>query len=510
MENYRSSPAGDLATRRSSISRRVAFDGDPRASRVTSRDRTPLLYATVDGDRTPVDLTRAVLAFSVDEDEKKATKISLTLDDPEQRFRAMLPQGAQIAVRWGWPGALSRPRGGIIHKVEYRNEDFTLSIDAFGKELALSHGPIRRSFREQTFRQSVEALAREASVRVRWEAEDTITFDGTVIDDEHAWAWIQRQSAALGLVVTMDGDEILVREPITGDAPTRVLLWGWRGGTVLSFEVEENTKKSERESEGVVAVFVDPATGTTLQHAAGSPTTSRQTLARRRLDASTRPHSASERTALAAFVAEHPDLASRPESDQVAAWRASTARRQTANRPPTTDEPAMLTVNTETGEAMPATTARVAAASSPIAGASPAAANGRQTTTPVAANAAGARAHTRRVAEGTFRAHERAKVKAKLVCEGEPQMRRCDVLRVLGAAERDAGLWYAKSVRHTIEDGGYVTEAELQRDGVNSGRGRRHAGAARPAANATSGATSSGTQSARSDHTTVDLARESG
>lgn len=478
-----------------------------------SRDRTPLVYVTLDGARTPVDLTRAVISLSVDEHEKKATKISLVLDDPEQRFRAMLPQGAQIAVRWGWPESLSAPRGAIIHKVEYRNEDFTLSIDAFGKELALSRGPIRRTFRGQTFRQSVEALAREANVRVRWNAADTIAFDGTVIDDEHAWSWMQRQSAALGLVVTMDGDEILVREPITGEAPTRVLLWGWRGGTVLSFETEENTKKSERESEGIVAVFVDPASGTVLQHAAGSPGTTRQTLARRRLEVARLQHARSEQAAAQAYVSAHPELAGRPIAEQEAAWRASTARRQTANRPPTTDEPAMLSVNTETGETSPSLLSRITSALSPTSGASPAAENGRQATTPVAANAAGAREHTRRVAEGTFRAHERAKVKAKLVCEGEPQMRRGDVLRVLGTAERDAGLWYAKGVTHTIDDGGYVTEAELQRDGVNGGHGRRHTGAARPAANAASGTaatSSSGAQGARSDRTTVDLSRESG
>ncbi|MFK5173401.1 hypothetical protein ACI3QN_12880, partial [Propionibacterium freudenreichii] len=73
---------------------------------------------TIDGQRAPVDLTRAVMELTVDEHERKATKITLKLDDPTRELRAMLPQGTVIAVRWGYVGDLSAPRGGIVHKIK--------------------------------------------------------------------------------------------------------------------------------------------------------------------------------------------------------------------------------------------------------------------------------------------------------------------------------------------------------------------------------------------------------
>ncbi len=431
---------------------------------MTVIDRTPLIYVTIDDARAPVDITRSVLSFSVDEHERKATKISLSLDDPEGRFRERLTHGTVIAVRWGWPGSLSRPRGGIIHKADPSYDDMTLNVEAYGRELAMSTGAIRRVFRGQTLRESVETLARDSGLRVRWEAADTIRFDGSVVDNETAWAWVQRQSAALGLVVTVENGEVLVREPPLDRAPAHVLLWGWRGSNVLSFEIEENSKKSERENEGVVAVFVDPASGRQLQHAAGSPNVTRATLAHRRLEAARHAQDVADKAALNAYLREHPDLEDRPAAEVEAAWRASRDQRRRTSNPPTTDEPSLLSVFLNDG---------TVTAQTPPAPASPAAQeaqNGQQVSSSVAAPASAAREHGRRVAEGTYRAHERGKVKAKAVCEGMPTAQRNDLVRVLGTQQRDAGLWCVEGVRHTIGSDGYTTEFELKRDGVNAGR----------------------------------------
>ncbi len=172
----------------------------------------------------------------------------------------------------------------------------------------------------------------------------------------------------------------------------------------------------------------------------------------------------------------------------------------------------MLTVQLDTGEVHPTSTPRTAP-TSPTSPTAPAAENGRQVSSSVAAPASAAREHGRRVAEGTFKAHERAKVKAEASCEGEPTMRRGEVIRILGCAERDAGLWYVKGLKHELGDG-YVTSLELTRDGVNGGRGRRRAGtSAQPSGSAQSGTTSGASSAAAtpaSDRVAVDLARESG
>jgi len=467
-------------------------------------DHTPLLYVTIDDARAPVDLTRAVLSLEVDEHEKKATKITLELDDPEQRFRAMLPEGAQIAVRWGWVGAISAPRGGIIHKVKASYDDLKITVEAYGKELALSRGAIKRTFRGATFREALTTLTREAGLTLRFEAADTIRFDGQVVDDETAWGWVQRKAAELGLTVVAENGEVVVREPPLGRPAAHVLLWNWKGSTLNSFEVEENTKKGESEHEGVVAVFTDPATGAMLQHAAGAPNTTRRTLARRALDAARRRTQQAERAAQAAYVAEHPELADATPAAQEAAWSASRTQRAAQGRPPTEDEPSMLTVLMDTGEVRPDTSAR-SASTSPTSGASQTAADGRQTATTVAAGASAAREHARRVAEGRFKAHERGKVKAKAECEGIPSARLADLVRVLGAAERDGGLWYAEACRHKIDDGGYATSFELKRDGVNGGQGARRRGATATPSGAATPAAGAAPARATSDNVAVNL-----
>lgn len=472
-------------------------------------DHTPLLYVTIDDARAPVDLTRAVLSLEVDEHDKKATKITLELDDPEQRFRAMLPEGAQIAVRWGWVGAISAPRGGIIHRVKASYDDLRITVEAYGKELALSRGAVKRTFRGATFREALTTLTRDAGLTLRFEAADTIRFDGQVVDDETAWGWVQRKSAELGLVVVAENGEVVVREPPLGQPAAHVLLWGWKGSTLNSFEVEENTKKGESENEGVVAVFSDPATGAMLQHAAGAPNTTRRTLARRALDAARRRTQQAERAACQAYVAEHPELEGQTTAQQEAAWQASRTQRAAQNRPPTEDEPSMLTVLMDSGEVRPDTAAR-SASTSPTSGASQTAADGRQTATTVPAGASAAREHARRAAEGQFKAHERGKVKAKAECEGIPSARRGNLVRVLGVEERDGGLWYAEGCKQKIDDGGYVTSFELKRDGVNSGKGARRRGAtATPSGAATPPAGAAAAAGATNDNVAVNLDAES-
>ncbi len=447
-------------------------------------DLTPVLYVLLDNERAPRDLTRSVLELEVDEHERKATKITLKLLDPDQSLRALVEHGTQITVRWGYVGALSAPRAGIVHKAEPAYEDGVLSVEAYGRELSLSTGAIRTQFRGATLREAVTTLASRAGLRVDWQAEDTIRFDGLVVDDESAWAWIQRRSAELGLVVTVDGDRVIVREPpLDRDAQIQ-LLWGFRNSNVLKFEVEEDTKRGESDNEGVVAIFHDPASGEVLSHAAGAPNVTRRTLAARRLAAQRARTSGADSTAIAAYVRDHPDLAGATPAAQRAAWQAENSRRGTSTARPTEDSPSFLSVLLDTGEtrATPPTTAGSTAApagtSGSGAGQGTTNAGGRIEGAQVPAERAAARTHVRRMAEGRVRAHERSKLKAKSTAIGIPTAGRGQVVRVLGVAERDAGLWYVEGCVHKIGEG-YTTEFELKRDGVNgSGRGSRNRGAA--------------------------------
>lgn len=463
-------------------------------------DTVPVFYVLLDNARAPLDLTRSVLELEVDEHERKATKISLKLLDPDFTLRARLEHGVQITVRWGYVGALSAPRAGIVHKAEPSYDEGVLAVEAYGRELSLSTGAIRAQFRGATLRDAVTSLAQRAGLRVDWQAADTIRFDGQVVDDESAWGWIQRRSAELGLIVSVDGDQVVVREPPVDRDARHLLLWGWRNANLLKFEVEEDQKKGESDDEGVVAIFHDPASGAVLSHAAGAPNVTRRTLAARRLAAQRRVGASSEATAIAAYVREHPALATASAAAQRDAWRADASRQGAAGARPTEDSPGFLSVLLDSGETRAETPARSTAPATTTPAGSGAAtsgsgatgttnAGGRLASTQVPAERSAARAHLQRMAEGGVRRHERGKVKAKGTSLGIPSAARCDVVRVMGVAERDAGLWYAEGVVHKIGESGYTTEWELKRDGVNGrGRGARNRGAAAQNGGAAAGA----------------------
>lgn len=450
------------------------------ARAVAVLDAVPVLYVLLDNARAPVDLTRNILELDVDEHERKATKISLKLYDPDMVWRSRVEPGTQITVRWGYVGALSAPRAGLVHKAEPSYEEGVLSVEAFGRELSMSRGAIRAQFRGRTLREATAELTRRAGLQLDWQAADTIRFDGLVVDDQSAWAWIQRRTAELGLVVSVDGDRVIVREPPLDRDAGHLLLWGWRNANLLQFEVEEDTKRGESDNEGVVAVFHDPASGDTLSHAAGAPGVTRRTLAARRLEARRRAQAGGETSAVAAYVREHPELAGATPEAQRAAWRSAADQRRSSGRPTTEDHPSMLSVLLDTGEAreQPRPAAGAATSASPATSGTENA-NGRIEAAQVPAERAAARAHVQRLAEGRFRANERAKVKAKATSIGIPSAGRGDIARVLGVHDRDAGLWYAEGVVHKLGSEGYTTEWEFKRDGVNGrGRGAPNRGAA--------------------------------
>lgn len=466
---------------------------------------TPIFFLSVDGETAITDLTRRVISLEIDEHLKKATKITATLDDEDGAIASgdLLREGMTVGVRWGFAGAagggLSDAVAAIVHKIEPGYADGTARFEAFGRELSLSRGAIRRTFRGRSFREALEEVCREATppVTVRWEAGATggVRLDSQVIDDEHAWAWILRQSTALALDVEMVGGELTVRQPRAAEAPVTVLHHRWRNAEILSFDPETNGKKHRHESDGVVALFFDPATGEGMQHAAGDPTTTRATLAARRVRADARREGgggseAGEAAALAAYVRAHPELAGRSPADRQAAFdrsRTAQAAQGQSGHPPTDDD-AML-VNLAGAGDDDGAVGSVAAAQ----GTAPSAPATVPVTVPAERHAA--REHVRQLAEGRFRERERRRVKAKAVCLGMPRMRKGRVVQVVGVHPRDAGLWMVHGCTHKVTEG--ETELELKRDGVNGSHGARQGAGARPNQQAgAGGATQPGMQDA--------------
>lgn len=264
---------------------------------------------------------------------------------------------------------------------------------------------------------------------------------------------------------------LVVREPRLGDAAHSVLHYKWRNAEILSFEVETNTKKHESENEGVVALFFDPATGETLRHAAGSPNTTRRSLAARRVEAEARRNAttrAAEDAGRAAYVSAHPEIANQTPAQQRTAYERSRAEAARTGHQPTEDEPSFLVDLSGDHAGVLGSTAPSGAPTTP-------------TTAPtvIAADRTAAREHVRQLAEGAFKARDRGKVKAKVTILGAPQMRRGKVVQVVGVSPRDAGLWMVDACVHKVGEG-YEVELELKREGVNGANGARPGAAAQP------------------------------
>lgn len=472
-------------------------------------ESTPLIYVVRQDDgRVGADFSRLAQSLTVDEHVKKATKLTLVLLDDAGTLRngEGLREGDTVVVRWGTVGRMSRPRGGIVHKIAPNYADDTVTVEAYGRELALAKGAVRRYFRGGTLRQAIEALGRDHGFAVDFTAEDTIQFDGGVLDEETPWRWLQRQTAALGLEVEYDGTTVRVREPPLGDRPRLRLHYRWRDAELLDWSVETHTKKGEKEDEGVVAVFTDPASGAALAHAAGSPNTTRATLARQRLQAAARATQAAETRAVAAYVADHDELAGATPEAQRAAWQASLAARRTSGRPATEDQPAeLVTVRTGDEDDLGTLVARLTGTSAGGTAAPSTETTGARVPATVPAPTSAARGHVRRLAESRFRAHERGKVTAKATALGDPRLAKGTVVEVVGVAQRDAGLWYVQGVRHVVGDG-HTTELELSRDGVNK-KGSRPSAAARAntATAAPTNTPAAGTGTSTQDLVAVDL-----
>lgn len=467
-------------------------------------DETPLIYVVRQDDgRVGADFSRLARSLVVDEHVKKATKITLVLLDDTGTLRdgEGLREGDTVVVRWGTVGRMSRPRGGIVHKIAPSYTDDTVTVEAYGRELALAKGAVRRYFRGGTLRQAIEALGRDHGFAVDFAAEDTIQFDGMVLDAETPWRWLQRQTAALGLEVDFDGQTVRVREPPLGDRPRLRLHYRWRNAELLDWSVETHTKKGEKEDEGVVAVFTDPASGEALTHAAGSPNTTRATLARQRLQAARRTTQAAETRAVAAYVADHDEFADATPAAQRAAWQASLTAQRAAGARPTQDQPAQL-VEVHTGDENDLGTLLASLTGTNAGGttAPPTETTGAREPATVPAPTSAARSHMRRLPESRFRHHERGKVTAKATALGDSRLAKGMVVEVVGVAQRDAGLWYVTEARHAVGDG-YVTELELSRDGVNK-KGGRASSAARPN---TATATPTNTAAASPGTSTQDL-----
>lgn len=135
------------------------------------KDRTePVFYVRMrplgapKNDWRRIDLTGKVLSFEFEDVEKKADKLSLTVDnwDLSHFDDPVWRSGNTLEISWGYPGKMSMARQLVIQKITGFQQ---LKIEALGKEVL--HGKVtqNRTFEQMTRSQVAEALAKEMGFR---------------------------------------------------------------------------------------------------------------------------------------------------------------------------------------------------------------------------------------------------------------------------------------------------------------------------------------------------------
>jgi len=105
-----------------------------------------------------IDLTGKVESFSFEDDEKKADKLSLKVDNftLEGFDSSFWRTGREIEFSWGYASGFAPPRGGIIKKVTGGTE---LTIEAHGKAILMAKDTKTRSFDSKSYSQIVTEIA---------------------------------------------------------------------------------------------------------------------------------------------------------------------------------------------------------------------------------------------------------------------------------------------------------------------------------------------------------------
>lgn len=211
---------------------------------MTTRDR-PIYYVRVEvqgtGQPQPVDLTDRCLTFKFEEDEGKADKLTLTVnnydlsnfDDPIWR------KGNLIETSWGYPGQMTPARTCLIQSVKGAR---VLTVESLAKSIAMHKVHQMRTFRNVTRAQVVQQVAElNGYSGSRVHVDDTgVVYETVTQNRETDASFLMRLAKREGFQFWVDFDGLHWHKRRLGQQPLREFVWRDGVGDMLDFNVDND------------------------------------------------------------------------------------------------------------------------------------------------------------------------------------------------------------------------------------------------------------------------------
>jgi phage protein D len=426
---------------------------------VTFRRDAPAFYVKVaipgGGKAALVDLTDRVIAFTFDEEESKADKLELDLnnfdlalfDDPHWRH------GNTLTVAWGYVGNMTAARKMIIGKITGAK---VLKVEALAPSILMNKDQKSRTFSDQSTAQIVKAIAdayglpiaEEMKGEAAYWAVKAATQQANVTDAQLLASVARRHGYVFN--VKADGLHFAPRNVSAGPIRQFIYYTDPGQGDVLDFNIENDVTMIPG---GIVAKGRDREQKKDIHEVASNTETKRPGVAPNVQTVSKR------------------DLQPRPAPKPVAAPAPATD--PTAIVDPTNIDFSHATHVISNDQAVspaavPAAPKVAAAAGGPIdwdhlsANGTHVITNDRVVTT-TAQTAAQAKAQ----ADAKFTRAQQAAVKLSLSVVGDPRVGATNVIEVLGISKRLSGKYYVKSAKHKLSATSYTLDLACHSDGVH-------------------------------------------
>lgn len=215
---------------------------------MADRSRPGITIAVLDGDGQIVSraselLSDRVLSFSFQDNDLKADRATLTLDNRDLALFEVgddVLGGTMLEVSWGYPGSFAPPRKMIVKKITGGE---TLNVEALAESVQLDRETMSREFLGMSRAQVVNQIAEEHGYRGAYvEVEETEEqFEVITQNNETDAAFMTRLAAREGFVFFIDDTGLHWHRRRFDLAPSHVLEWrGGNEGTIESFNIESN------------------------------------------------------------------------------------------------------------------------------------------------------------------------------------------------------------------------------------------------------------------------------
>lgn len=225
----------------------------------------PVYYiALVTEGKTPtrLDLTERVRSFSFEDEESKADKLSISLDNFDLLLfenEALMTKGSVLEVSWGYHGRMSPARRCVLSSIK---GSVVLKVEALSKEFVMHRKTKTRSFENMKRSDVAREIAREQGyTSERMFIQDTVVVLPVITQASTTDLHLMRDLATReGFEFFVDFDGFHFHERNLGQKPIREFVWymDQGSGDVLSWDITSDLYKGK--IGGVTLRGIDPLT----------------------------------------------------------------------------------------------------------------------------------------------------------------------------------------------------------------------------------------------------------